>query len=259
MNLVSVMREVGPVRNVWEGGGMGEGILRYIKPLLIGLTSNWPSNLLARFLQVKAIGFIRWRREQPEKQNLEVPLGSDDVSVTDASTVDTSDSNDAGEVPTSPISTPMTRVGRDKQCVTYESYAAVARASHNHVPMSIVILSGGVIGCALKLKASKEKGLVQLTRDVEKEAIGASGMWYHHWSLVPLDFESDDSITFLPQALSLEYGLMLPMLCKSGLPCRGEANVFTVITSNWKELDLFGNLVHPRTPLPGLSTSDNPL
>ncbi len=256
LNLVSAMDDIGPFRNVWEGGGMGEGLLRYLKPLLIGLTTNWPSNLLTRFLQVKAIGFIRWQREQEEEKGEMATL----FDQHDDSSTDTLESDAEDPLPTSNISTPMAGVGRNKLFVAYDSYAAVARAFKNNVPMSIVVLSDGVVGCALRHSVKNRLGLVQLNRDIDKQAIGISGMWYHHWSLASAgDTDDDSGTTFLPAAM-IGQGLFLPKLSKLGLPVRGESlHVFTVITSGWKEIGRDGNLIHAKLPLPGLSSNNNPL
>jgi hypothetical protein len=42
LNLPDVIRRCGPIRNIWEGGPQGEGVLRFVKPdMLNGMRRNW--------------------------------------------------------------------------------------------------------------------------------------------------------------------------------------------------------------------------
>ena len=46
LNLPKIMAYYGPIRNLWEGGYVGEGYLRIIKPYLSnGLRKNWQKNI----------------------------------------------------------------------------------------------------------------------------------------------------------------------------------------------------------------------
>jgi len=54
-NLPDVMQHYGPVRNLWEGGGQGEKIIRLFKPVWYGFRKNWHYNLLNNVLQQMSI------------------------------------------------------------------------------------------------------------------------------------------------------------------------------------------------------------
>jgi hypothetical protein len=46
LNYPKVIKEFGPLRNLWEGGGMGEKVLRLVKPNWFGFRKNWQINKL---------------------------------------------------------------------------------------------------------------------------------------------------------------------------------------------------------------------
>ena len=48
LNLPDLIREVGPLRNLWEGGDMGEKILGCVKDEFHGFRTNWTKSLLDR-------------------------------------------------------------------------------------------------------------------------------------------------------------------------------------------------------------------
>ena len=50
-NLIEFMREYGPLRLYWEGGYRGEGILRYVKPMITQGTykSTFSENGIRRY------------------------------------------------------------------------------------------------------------------------------------------------------------------------------------------------------------------
>ena len=56
LNLPETMKRYGPLRNLWEGGYLGEGMLVYVKPEAIyGMRKNWQTALLTRIHDSKAI------------------------------------------------------------------------------------------------------------------------------------------------------------------------------------------------------------
>jgi hypothetical protein len=59
LKLPEMIKEFGPVRGIWEGGAMGEGFLRYIKPeISSGLRFHWQQWILNNFLEKKAFDMI---------------------------------------------------------------------------------------------------------------------------------------------------------------------------------------------------------
>ena len=56
LNLSEQIKEVGPLRTLWEGGTRGEGYLRVVKPQIkTGLKTNWQSSLMQTLLRSKSM------------------------------------------------------------------------------------------------------------------------------------------------------------------------------------------------------------
>lgn len=55
LNLPDMMRMFGPIRNLWEGGSMGEGILKLIKHNIPSVNVNWHINSTKKFYQQKLL------------------------------------------------------------------------------------------------------------------------------------------------------------------------------------------------------------
>jgi hypothetical protein len=69
LNLLSfpkALEQWGPLRNLWEGGVMGEGLLRYIKPLVPRTGSHIFRNVLQRFYVNRAISRYKQGRKKEE-------------------------------------------------------------------------------------------------------------------------------------------------------------------------------------------------
>ena len=70
LNLPRIAREYGPLRNLWEGGYLGEGFIRTVKPFLkTGFRKNWATNLHKNVLREKVLtGCLRDQVEKTSKQ-----------------------------------------------------------------------------------------------------------------------------------------------------------------------------------------------
>ena len=66
LNFPNMMREFGPVRNLWEGGTMGEGILKLIKHNIPSVNANWHISATSKYYQQKSIARILHQIEQKE-------------------------------------------------------------------------------------------------------------------------------------------------------------------------------------------------
>jgi hypothetical protein len=56
LNLPGIVREYGPIRNIWEGGPQGEGVLRFVKPnMLNGLRRAWEIASMKTLMRKKAM------------------------------------------------------------------------------------------------------------------------------------------------------------------------------------------------------------
>ena len=59
LNLSDQIKEVGPLRTLWEGGTRGEGYLRLVKPQIkTGLKTNWQSSLMQSLLRSKSMSTL---------------------------------------------------------------------------------------------------------------------------------------------------------------------------------------------------------
>jgi hypothetical protein len=43
-----ILQQYGPVRNLWEGGGLGEKVIQLMKPSRFGFHQNWPLNMMKK-------------------------------------------------------------------------------------------------------------------------------------------------------------------------------------------------------------------
>ena len=56
LNLPMLMEKFGPLRNLWEGGFQGEGLLRFVKPEIgMGVRVNWSTNVMLNLLREKSL------------------------------------------------------------------------------------------------------------------------------------------------------------------------------------------------------------
>ena len=55
LNFPDMTKRYGPVRNLWEGGSMGEGILRLIKLNVANVQNNWRVVSTTKFYQQKSL------------------------------------------------------------------------------------------------------------------------------------------------------------------------------------------------------------
>jgi len=59
LNIPNVIRNYGPIRNIWEGATQGEGFIRVIKPeLSAGLRKNWQVSKMKKLLQQNALNML---------------------------------------------------------------------------------------------------------------------------------------------------------------------------------------------------------
>jgi hypothetical protein len=59
LNLPEVVRQYGPIRNIWEGGAQGEGVLRFVKPNMNnGMRRSWELSCMKILMRKKALAFV---------------------------------------------------------------------------------------------------------------------------------------------------------------------------------------------------------
>jgi hypothetical protein len=148
LNLPQVIRQYGPIRNYWEGGGMGEKIIQLIKPNWRGHRKNWQVNVLSKMLTNMAITRV-------------AAMGSEQYIHDDC---DSDDDNDDDQHMTI----------RDYRL--YKNENAFKEDFIKMSPLSVVVLSDDSMGSMLKTGE-----LVHITRT--EFHCNLLGMAYHHWTL----------------------------------------------------------------------------
>jgi hypothetical protein len=59
LNLPDVIRDYGPIRNIWEGAAQGEGVLRFVKPNVSnGMRRAWEKATMKTLMRKKSVGEV---------------------------------------------------------------------------------------------------------------------------------------------------------------------------------------------------------
>ena len=220
-NLPSILREFGPLRNMWEGGGQGEKILRLVKPTWIGFRKNWQLNMLNRLLRQTAMGRLQSKEGHTEADAIK--WMTEDVE-------DELDEDDPIENNTSDIFQGNHLLKR------YSNAADVRRRFQCRRPLSLVRLNNQKFCCVLR-----NNSVVWLHCTEFKEQI--AGACYHLWE-IDVDDVPQQQITTIEQVT--HYCILLPKLSMHGLPGRDDEPSFTLIESEWKEIQRDKSIDLPR-------------
>lgn len=79
LNLSDIVRRYGPIRNIWEGYWMGEGILRFIKPDMIhGLRKFWCRSTMTSLMRKKGMETLVERMASVSPHVFSFPSEEDD-------------------------------------------------------------------------------------------------------------------------------------------------------------------------------------
>lgn len=220
-NLPSVLREFGPLRNMWEGGGQGEKILRLVKPTWIGFRKNWQVNMLDRLLRQTAMGRLQSKEGHTEADAIK--WMTEDIE-------DELDEDDPIENITSDIFQGNHLLKR------YSNAGDVRRQFQCRRPLSIVRLNNQKFCCVMR-----NNSVVWLHCTEFKEQI--AGAYYHLWQING-DDDPQQQITTIEQVT--HYCILLPKLSMHGLPGRNDEPIFTLIESEWKEIQRDKSIDLPR-------------
>ena len=213
LNLPDALREFGPLRPLWEGGYLGEGYLRTIKPLLCaGLRKNWEVNVLTNVLLKRSMESVMATLD-------EEPLNLPDV--VERNSADTQDD----------ITEPnVVRFADVTSAYVYSGPGEVLRAMSNADALSFVQTTTKQFGCLVR--DGRKAGLMKL--QLESFVQRRNGMNYHSWTV------GDDTPLPLEVNSIFKYGLLLPLLGTDGIPKASLHQHFTAIDSEWGELNTEG-------------------
>jgi hypothetical protein len=93
LNLPDIVRQYGPIRNIWEGYWVGEGILRFIKPeLMHGLKKYWERSTMKSLMRRKGMQAVKGGKTEDESE--EDALYDDDGESSSAASDTATDGND---------------------------------------------------------------------------------------------------------------------------------------------------------------------
>lgn len=220
LNLPRIMKQFGPLRNLWEGKIHGEQILRSVKPEVATVfLSRWHTCLLERIQKKQGMEVVIRHMQEVEGSNFAAGIpelfeeneAEDDVSCLDLD-----------------LDEERIDSGSAKNHHRYPSKFSVIEKFHKREPLSFLMFADGKMGCALKDNKFVQFSCVEHIEDIN----GAS---YHSWEMTE-DVQDDTGESDLPQEPAVHCLLLLPRLCPDGLPPRNSDAVYTTINSQWQEM-----------------------
>lgn len=209
LNLPNMIEKLGPLRNIWEGGFQGEGYIQQVKPLInMGLRKKWATSTMKRLLKNGSLEYI----------------------------IDSS----------FPTKQPKKPVGYHR----YDDLGSVLVAFESRTPLSAAILEDGTFAVIVRgdnRGGTTDKYIRVLRVEFEKQVNGCS---YHSWKMEEVQ---GHILPDLPVGALMANGvledrksvLLLPLLGRNGLPAMDDAPLYTVINSEWQEINEAGDLVRP--------------
>lgn len=225
MNVPEAMREFGPLRNLWEGEYMGEGILRVLKPHMIqGMKRDWQSHLLRNMMREKAFATIL--KDDADKHTC--------------------------------IFEPHGLKYTGTQFHKYDSQLQIIKNVNlllersKKVPVSVVFLDDCAGNCRIFTVAGTYDQVVEVILDKSVNSVQKCGHYYYKFDAdtnTVLDWASE--VTSCLFEARVGYGMLLPLLAADDLPT---SRRFSLISSNWMSLspehglqDLIDGPVETRT------------
>mmetsp|Transcript_7291 Transcript_7291/g.10599 ORF Transcript_7291/g.10599 Transcript_7291/m.10599 type:complete len:225 (-) Transcript_7291:46-720(-) len=201
------MREYGMPRFLWEGGAMGEGILRRIKPLINGLKSGWNVSAHKRYQTVMA---------------LEQVIGTFDEAISSNEVVDEDASAEVVDEDASPDE--PTAVYKLYNYLKYGSIESVRESFDHDKPISGIVLDGNIVCIATNRGTLIWQVLFMPINCVR------FGLVYHRISL-SLECLAGH---FRSKAVTT-YCILLPLFSVVS-NVETDKGMYSVITSDWREL-----------------------
>jgi hypothetical protein len=227
LNLPSVLKKYGPLRNLWEGGGQGERVLSVVKPTWGGYRKNWMSNMLDRMLRQMAIERIK---SQQQYGNLMI----DDVSprIEDEHEYAIDENNTSDDIDDVLLGG-TEESARGRNYVSYKSVEHVRRDHERRLPLSVLRLRTGEFVCVVQ-----NTTIMQILPAIQGDI--AAGVDEHDscsnffcWTLSEGSLRMVSSI----KAEISNFCILLPKLDHFGTPDREQIHVqYTVIDSEWNVL-----------------------
>jgi hypothetical protein len=239
LNLPAAMRIFGPLRLLWEGSGKGEGIIRFIKPLIHGLKKNWAVNALLKFMQRRSLGILLNRFFPSDVKSTE-----NDVENVAEGAPDEFDCD-----------------GFEDNYRKTASISAAETAFNRHEVLSVVQL----VGSSDFFMVTKNAFLVPVRSSAEQFVEDVCGASYFYWNLIKMEeggtYEKIDVANFSQRIKRA--CLMLPRLNTLGKPKSGRIHMpegssqqqhhcvshqqreYYTIAHDWREINKHFQMAHP--------------
>jgi hypothetical protein len=238
LNLPSTCKEIGPLRNAWEGSTKGEGFIRFVKPeITMGLRDNWEINTLKKVIKKISVRQLI--------HSLDAPLFSNTMDDLDDVTQSNQNDNATSMRPSTDYS-------------TYKDLRTIQQLFRRRLPISAVILGphpGGdpdtwssqvparvltvVIKDGLQVKIYQTESpdmMMEEETNVPRNMLVVNGMSYCQWTLD--DQVASFSTTMATGQNIIASVLLLPLLGRDGFPSEGTTPIhYTVIDSLWRTMD----------------------
>jgi hypothetical protein len=202
-NIPNILEQFGPVRNLWEGGGLGEKIIQLMKPTWFGFRKNWQVNMMDRLLKSMALSRIR---------------KSDVTLISEENEEDEDDTDEAIKVNYS-----------QKLVHVYKSEEDVNIRFLQHEPLSIVVTKDNNFACLLPFGIMKELNCSRY----HHQKVGAN---YYVWRLGNVTNKSSRPLS--TQDVK-HYCLLLPQLfpdTENNLISSEKS--YTLIDNEWNEISV---------------------
>ena len=226
LNYPRVIKEFGPLRNLWEGGGMGEKVLRLVKPNWYGFRKNWQINKLDQVLRKMSMVKMREKKKIMGSDELEKNMIDDLDYLSDSSADDEKERHTSSD-----------EVGKFSGLLkVYKNKEELLRTFQMGYPLSVVRLICGRFFCVCK------KGItVEVKRTEFLESICEAS--YHNWTL-SVENTTVHTYASVERKNISNYCVLLPKLTPTGVASGFQ--VFTLIDSEWKEIQKDGSICLPR-------------
>jgi hypothetical protein len=199
-NIPNILEQFGPVRNLWEGGGLGEKIIQLMKPTWFGFRKNWQVNMMDRLLKSMALSRIR---------------------KSDVTLISEEDEDDTDEA---------IKVNYSQKLVhVYKSEEDVNIRFLQHEPLSIVVTKDNNFACLLPFGIMKELNCSRY----HHQKVGAN---YYVWRLGNVTNKSSRPLS--TQDVK-HYCLLLPQLfpdTENNLISSEKS--YTLIDNEWNEISV---------------------
>ena len=219
LNIPRIMKQFGPLRNLWEGKIHGEQIIRSVKPEVATVfLSRWHTCLLERIHKKQGMEVVIHHMLEAE--------GSNPAAGMPELTQENEGEEDDLHLDID-IDEGLIDLKESKNHHCYESVHSVIAKFHKREPLSLLVLADGKMGCAVKENKFVQLSCVEHVEDIN----GAS---YHKWEMTQ---DMDDALdeSDLPQH-AVHFLLLLPCLCPDGLPPKNSDAIYTTVNSNWQEM-----------------------